>query len=60
MTTITLDYDARNKNARNFINLILNLELAKIHAEKTGIEMALEDVALGNVKRVHTPKNWKK
>ena len=60
MATITLNYDARNKNAKAFINLILNLELAKIQTEKTGIEMALEDVEIGNIRRVHTPKNWKK
>ena len=60
MATITLNYDARNKNAKALINLILSLDLAKIQPEKSGLEMALEDVALGNVRRVHTPKNWKK
>ena len=63
MATITLNYDARNKNAQNFINLILSLELAKVSQPvvyETGLEEALDDVAKGRISRVHTPKNWTK
>jgi hypothetical protein len=58
MATITLHYDARNRQAKQMIDIMLSLGLAK--PEKTGLEEALEDVANGRVTTIHTPKQWKR
>jgi len=58
MATITLEYNVRNKQARQMIEIIQTLGLAT--RKKTGLEEALEDVANGRVTTLHTPKNWKK
>ena len=55
MATITLNYDVRNKQARQMIEIIQSLGLAT--RKKTGLEEALEDVANGRVTTIHTPKN---
>ena len=57
MATITLEYNARNKQARQMIEIIQTLGLAT--CKKSGLEEALEDVANGRVTTLHTPKNWK-
>jgi predicted transcriptional regulator len=57
MKTITLEYDERNKSAKQMIDVILSLGLAT--RKKTGLEMALEDVDNGKVTTIHTPKNRK-
>jgi hypothetical protein len=54
---VTLEYDARNKTARQMIEIMLSLGLAT--RKKTGIEEALEDVENGRMKTVHTPKKPK-
>ena len=46
MTTITLDYDARNPIARKTIEYVLSLGLFK---KKTGLDEALEDVKAGRI-----------
>jgi len=56
MATITLEYDAQNKQAKQMIAIIQSLGLAT--RKKTGLEEALEDVANGRVTTIHTPKNW--
>jgi hypothetical protein len=57
MATITLNYDGRNTNVWMLINSIVNLGLATIEPpQKTGIELALEDMEKGKVYRVHTAK----
>ena len=56
MATITLEYDAQNKQAKQMIAVIQSLGLAT--RKKTGLEEALEDVANGRVTIIHTPKNW--
>jgi hypothetical protein len=57
MATITLSYDARNKNAKMRINSIVKSGLATVEkSKKTGIELALEDIEKGRVYRVHTAK----
>jgi hypothetical protein len=57
MATITLNYDARNKNVKMLLNSIVNLGLATVEkTKKMGIELALEDIEKGKVYRVHTPK----
>ena len=57
MATITLEYNARNKQARQMIEIIQTLGLAT--RKKSGLEEALEDVTNGRITRVYTPKNWK-
>jgi len=55
MATITLNYDVRNKQAKQMIEIIQSLGLAT--RKKTGLEEALEDVANGRVTTIHTPKS---
>jgi hypothetical protein len=57
MATITLEYDIRNKQAKQMIEIILSLGLAT--HKKSGLEEALEDVANGRLITIHTPKNPK-
>ena len=57
MATITLEYDVRNKQARQMIDIIQSLGLAR--RKKTGLEEALEDVVNGRLMTIHTPKNRK-
>ena len=57
METITLEYDVRNKQATQMLEIMQVLGLAT--RKKTGLEEALEDVANGRVIRIHTPKNRK-
>jgi hypothetical protein len=57
MATITLEYDVRNKQARQMINIIQTLGLAT--RKKSGLEEALEDVTNGRVTTIHIPKNRK-
>lgn len=54
MATITLNYDERNTNVKTLLNSIVNLGLATVEKkQKTGIELALEDIEKGKVYRVH-------
>ena len=55
MATITLEYDVRNKQAKQMIEIIQTLGLAT--RKKSGLEEALEDVANGRLTTIHTPKN---
>ena len=55
MASITLEYNARNKQARQMIEIIQTLGLAT--RKKSGLEEALEDVAKGRLTVIHTPKN---
>ena len=57
MATITLEYDIRNKQAKQMLEIIQSLGLAT--RKKSGLEEALEDVANGRVFTIHTPKNHK-
>jgi len=57
MATITLEYDIRNKQAIQMIDIIQSLGLAT--RKKTGLEEALEDVANGRLITIHTPKRQK-
>ncbi|MCL2652138.1 MAG: hypothetical protein FWD60_14085 [Candidatus Azobacteroides sp.] len=57
MATITLEYDVRNKHAKQMIEIIQSLGLAT--RKKSGLEEALEDVANGRLIIVHTPKSRK-
>ncbi|MDR2231658.1 MAG: hypothetical protein LBE56_00885 [Tannerella sp.] len=54
MATITLQYDVRNKQAKQMIELIQSLGLAT--RKTTGLEEALEDVENGRLTTVHVPK----
>lgn len=58
MATITLEYDYRNKQAKQMIEIIQSLGLAT--RKKSGLEETLDDVINGRLSIVHTPKNWKK
>ena len=57
MATITLQYNARNKQAKQMIEIIQSLGLAT--RKKNGLEKALQDVADGKITTIHTPKNRK-
>jgi len=57
MATITLEYNARNKQANQMIEIIQSLGLAT--RKKSGLEEALEDVVNGRLMTIHTPKNRK-
>jgi hypothetical protein len=57
MATITLEYNERDKTARQMIEIILSLGLAT--RKKTGLEEALEDVKNGRLMTVHTPQKPK-
>ena len=57
MATITLEYNARNKQASQMIEIIQSLGLAT--RKKSGLEEALEDVDNGRLTIIHTPKNRK-
>jgi hypothetical protein len=57
MATITIKYDARNKQARQMIEIMQSLGLAT--HKKSGLEEALDDVANGRLTTIHTPKNRK-
>jgi len=58
MATITLEYNARNKQAIRMIEIIQSLGLAT--RKKSGLEEALEDVARGRLTTIHVPENRKK
>jgi hypothetical protein len=58
MTTITLEYNEHDKTAKQMIEIILSLGLAK--RKKNGLEKALDDVENGRLETVHTPENWKR
>jgi len=58
MASITLEYNARNRQARQMIEIIQTLGLAT--RKKSGLEEALEDIENGRITTIHTPKNWKK
>ena len=57
MATITLEYDIRNKHAKQMLGIIQSLGLAT--RKKSGLEEALEDVANGRLTIIHTPQNLK-
>ena len=57
MATITLEYNVRNKQAKQMIEIIQSLGLAT--RKKSGLEEALEDVAQNRLIVIHTPKNRK-
>ena len=57
MEVITLKYNARNKNIRTLLDVIINLGAVPINEpRKTGLDEALEDVKKG---RVYTAENAK-
>ena len=57
MATITLNYDARNKNISTLLDVIKNLGAVVIDTpRKTGLDQALDDVKKG---RVYTAKDAK-
>lgn len=51
MATLTLNYDARNKNISKLLEVLLNLGATVVSTprKKTGIDHALEDVKKGRV-----------
>ena len=57
MATIVLEYDIRNRMAKQMIEIIQSLGLAT--RKKSGLEEALEDVANGRITTIHTPKSKK-
>jgi ClpP class serine protease len=50
MATITLNYDARNKNICTLLGVIMNLGANRVSkSRKTGLDEAIEDVKKGRV-----------
>ena len=50
MSTITINYDARNKNITALLNVVMNLGAVPVDtSKKTGIEEALQDVKKGRI-----------
>ena len=57
MTTVTLKYDARDKNITTLLNVIMNLGAVSVdQPRKTGLDEAIEDIKEG---RVFTAKSAK-
>jgi hypothetical protein len=61
MATITLNYNTRNVQAQKTLEYILSMGFftIKTKREKTGLELAFEDIEKGNIHRLITPKNKK-
>ena len=56
MATLTLKYDGRNKAARALVEMLRNADFFTVvepTKRKSGIELALEDVAAGRVTEWH-------
>ena len=62
MATVTLNYDARNKNAVNFLELMLRLNLAqRIETSKPQDvfdTVGLREYRAGNYTIINNGKNW--
>ena len=57
MTTLTISYDARNKNITTLLDVIMNLDANPVKKDyKTGIDEALDDV---KEDRIYTAKDAK-
>jgi hypothetical protein len=57
MATLTINYDARNKNITRLLEVVMNLGATSVNKTyKTGIDEALEDVKNG---RVYSAKDAK-
>ena len=60
MATITLDYDARNVQAKKTLDFILSIGFFKVRAspkKKSSLERAFEDIENGRVTFINGPKN---
>ena len=55
METMTLEYDVRNKKAKDMIEIMLPSDLTT--NKKSGIDRALEDIKMGRLTTVHISKN---
>ena len=59
MATMTITYDGRNKTARSIVEMIRSLDIFTVEEasvksrHKSGLELALEDVAAGRVTEWH-------
>ena len=56
MASITLEYNARNVQAKKALDFILSLDIFKEKKKKTGIEQALDDIENGKVTFINGPK----
>ena len=60
MATITLDYDARNVQAKMALDSILSMGFFKARPsskKKTSLELAFEDIEKGRVTKIIDPNN---
>ena len=59
MATVTLNYDARNKNIGSLLDVIMNLGAIPVnYSPKTsGIDKALEDVRKGRIYKAEDAKS---
>jgi len=50
MATLTINYDARNKNIKTLLKVIMNLGATPVNTtRKTGMDEALEDIKNGRI-----------
>ena len=54
METIALEYDVRNKQAQDMIEIMFSSGSTN---KKSGIDRALEDIKMGRLSTVHISKN---
>ena len=61
MATLTLNYDSRNALIKSILHSAILAGATEVASKKMSpLDMALEDVRLGRVTTVCTPKNGKK
>jgi len=62
MATITLDYDARNVQARKALDFLISMGFVEVQIspkKKTSLERAFEDIEHGRISFVNGPKKNK-
>jgi hypothetical protein len=61
MASITFNYDSKNPLLKSIFNSAVLAGATQICAKKiTPLDEALEDLRLGRVTTIHTPKQWKR
>ncbi|MDR0830605.1 MAG: hypothetical protein LBN95_10930 [Prevotellaceae bacterium] len=61
MATLTLNYDGRNTLIKSILRSAVLAGATQVATKKfSPLDEALEDVKLGRVTTIHTPKQWQK
>jgi hypothetical protein len=59
MAAITLNYDGRNALQKNIIKLAIQAGATEVCSKRrTPLDEALEDLRMGRITTIHTPKQW--